>query len=278
MRGRRGIAVLVMVLLVLGACSGDDGSPATTPTSYTNEVDGISAAWPTGWHRAAGPLSAGRSGDIELLALATFRDPKVGECSPYPDGAMASMKEGDALLVLWTNPDPVHDLPPRPKDLMAAARPRPTGDPPVQASCFPPGVEARLASFVAHGRHYEAFVAARAPLGEHRRREIQEIWSQLKIRSIDTGLEEAELGRPYWHSLYTHCGIKGTRFDGRDWVADPELSDGQGNPPREWADAIPGGTITLIEEDVAVYTNRGGKHTAKFRPRTPKDEPAGICQ
>lgn len=274
----RAIAVLLVLLLTLGGCSGDHAPVVATPTSYLNEVDGVSATWPVGWHRALEELSGGKSGHIELLALTTFEDPKAGQCSPHPDAAMTAMKGGDAMLVLRTDAGPIHDQPPRPKDLMAGARRRPAGQPPVQPSCFPPGVDARLASFQEHGRHYEAFVAVRAPLSEHLRREIQQIWSQLKIRPIETGLENADLGRPYWHNLYTHCGIKGTKFDGREWVADPEISDGQGNMPREWADLeIGGGTITLTEQDAAVYEDRGGKHAATFRPRTAQDEPAGPC-
>lgn len=276
----RVLAPLVL-LVALAGCSNDAGEVSSaytgewtvaTPDTYASVVDGLSATWPAGWHRALKPLNPGNSGHIELLALTTFEDPRSGDCSPYPDAAMAAMTEGDAVFVLWTTLDPIHDQPPRPKDLMAAARRRPAGQPPVQAECFPTGAEARLASFREHGRHYEAFIAARTPVSDHRRREIQQIWSQLKLRPIEMGLEVAELGRPYWHLLNSHCGIGGTRFDGRDWIADPLLSDGQGNPPR-WKGAIPGGTITLTEENVAVYENRGGKHTARFRPRRPDEEP-----
>lgn len=282
MRARcRLIAVVLVMLAAPGGCSNGDGQATAAPTSYVNEVDGIAATWPVGWRQKLEPLDAGTSDHVQLLALTTFRDPvssRDAQCAPYPEVAMRTLKQGEALFVLWTTPAPVHDRPPRPNDLLASARPRPAGDPPVQAFCFPSGVDARLASFRAHGTHYEAFIAAREPLSGQLRREIQQIWEQLKIRPIELGLKEAELGRPYWHNLYTHCGIRGTTFDGRDWIADPELSDGQGNPPREWADARGGGTITLVEEDVAIFEGRSGKHTARFRPRTPADAPMGTCQ
>lgn len=289
--GPRKIALGVVALLAFAGCSdaeqlesaGDGGTTTTTPNTYNNEVDGVSAAWPEGWHRSEEPLGGTRASGLELLALATFDGARAGQCSPHPDAAMTAMEEDDALFVLRTTESyqdvSMKERPPRPTELMAAAQPHPdaarAGQPAVEGSCFPPGVDAWLLSFQEHGRHYEAFVAARAPLSDQRRRELQEIWSGLQIRPIETGLEEAKVGRPYWHLLYTHCGIKGTKFDGRDWVADPELSDGQGNPPPGWD---PYGTITLTEENVAVFETRDGENTAKFRPRTPADGDALICQ
>lgn len=284
----------LVALIALAGCSREGvtpvpdgrGSTSTIPQTYNNEVDGVSAAWPEGWHRAEEPLGGGRSSGVELLALATFEDAVAGQCSPHPDAAMAAMEADDALLLLRTTETyediSMQERPSRPTDLMAAAEPHPDavseGEPPVEGSCFPSGVEAWRVLFQEHGRHYEALVAARAPLGEQRRSELQQIWSHLELRPIDMGADAAKPGRPYWHLLNIHCGIKGTTFAGREWVAEPALSDGQGNPPREWAASTPYGTITLMEEDVAVFETRDGKLSAKFRPRTAGDGPAPMCQ
>ncbi len=287
---------LVALLALAGCSNGDErvtaandrGSTTTTPNTYNNEVDGVSIAWPEGWHRAEEPLGGpGRTPHVELFALATFEGATAGQCAPDPDAAMAALEEDDALFVLRTSEDygepGVQGRPARPADLMAAAERHPdsvneSGEPAVEGSCFPEGVEAWRVLFQEHGRPYEAFVAARAPLGDQRRSELQQIWSKLELRPIETGLEDAAIGHPYWHILYTHCGIKGTRFDGREWVADPQLSDGQGNPPRGWGNPDEHGTILLKDEDTAVFESRYSDRSATFRPRTPEDGPAPMCQ
>lgn len=101
----------------------------------------------------------------------------------------------------------------------------------------------------------------------------------MHLTPIDDGRGGAEIGRPYWHSLYTHCGIRSTTFDGREWVTDPELraTPSEGNPPAGWGNPDEHGTIELSDEDTAVFTSRDGKRSATFRPRTPQDPPLPGC-
>lgn len=286
-----------MVLVLSGGCADSDDTdttqvgsedPAASSNSYSSEVDGISVSWPEGWHRVEAPLDGGRlTNSVELVALATFDDAAAGQCAPAPDAAMEAMEQDDVLFTLRTSDgpgDPAAGDPatPRPQSFMDAAEPHPDsvirpGEAPVEG-CFPEGVEAWRLIFQQHGRHYEAFVAGRSPVSDERRAEVEQIWSSLDLTPIATGQDDAEIGRPYWHSLYTHCGIKATTFDGRGWVADPEVSDGQGNPPRAWGNPNQPGTIVLEDEDTAVFTSRDGERSATFRPRASQDPPLQPCQ
>src|ERR687897_84680 len=81
----------------------------------------------------------------------------------------------------------------------------------------------------------------------------------------------------YWHMLFTHCGIVGTRFAGRNWVAEPVLDDGNGNPPTGWGNPFQPGVMTLTSQDHAEFKSRNGELEATFRPRTPADPPAQPC-
>lgn len=255
----------------------DRATPLDRPNEYSSEVDGISVSWPEGWHRAEEAL--GRpTNTVEVLALATFEGTTAGQCAPTPDAAIAAMEENDVVFTLRTSDGPGESYPPRPPELMPAAEPVPDSTAPGQSGgCYPEGVEAWQLTFQEHGRHFDAFVAARSPLSDDRRVELEEIWANLELAPIDTGRDSAEVGREYWHSLYTHCGINWLDFDGREWVADPELSDGRGNPPPEWGNPTQPGTIVLEDEDTAVFTSRDGELSAEFRPRTPQDPPRQIC-
>jgi hypothetical protein len=138
-------------------------------------------------------------------------------------------------------------------------------------------VEVWEVDFLAHGRRYTAFLAHSANMSEQRRRELRTVWSSLRLRPIPTPDEPAAVGQPYWHMLFTHCGIDGTEFAGRDWVAEPVLDDGNGNPPAGWGNPFQPGVMALTSADRAEFESRDGRLEATFRPRTPADPPAQPC-
>jgi hypothetical protein len=77
----------------------------------------------------------------------------------------------------------------------------------------------------------------------------------------------AVIGVAYPFDLYTHCGVRSARFDGRDWNADPPLLDEYGaNPPPGWGNPFDRGTMTLIGPNLAEFRSDAG-HVARFRPR-----------
>ena len=71
-----------------------------------------------------------------------------------------------------------------------------------------------------------------------------------------------DIGQVYPFALYVHCGVRDARFDGRLWMANPMLSDGSGNPPRDWTPGDSMGTITLVKDDLAVFDSRTGRRLA----------------
>jgi hypothetical protein len=71
-------------------------------------------------------------------------------------------------------------------------------------------------------------------------------------------------GARYHLDLRTHCGIRDEWFDGRLWVAKPQLSDGSDNPPRGWGNPWQRGTISLVTRTRAVF--RAGRLVAHFLP------------
>ncbi|MCH7706542.1 MAG: hypothetical protein IIB33_05795 [Chloroflexi bacterium] len=83
----------------------------------------------------------------------------------------------------------------------------------------------------------------------------------------------AEIGKGYSFGLYVHCGVRDAYFDGRRWMANPILTDGQGNPnpPDGWASDDGVGTMTLVEEDLAVFRARSGREV-EFVPWPPDVE------
>ncbi len=84
-----------------------------------------------------------------------------------------------------------------------------------------------------------------------------------------------EIGKEYPFSLYVHCGIRDARFDGRLWMADPMLSDGNGNPPRNWTPGDSKGVMELAGKDLARFTSRTG-WVIEFIP-WPSDTPWRPC-
>ena len=85
------------------------------------------------------------------------------------------------------------------------------------------------------------------------------------------------IGMPYAYTLYTHCGVRRAYLDGRRWIADPLLSDGNLNPPPGWANPFDTGTIVLVRDGLARYSNDAGL-VAEFRPlRDGKEYPWGPC-
>ena len=80
-----------------------------------------------------------------------------------------------------------------------------------------------------------------------------------------------ELGKAYSFTIYTHCGVRRAYFDGRDWIIEPELSDGNGNPPPGWRSPVDTGTMALVAENLARYTSASGA-VAEFRPLAEGEE------
>lgn len=75
----------------------------------------------------------------------------------------------------------------------------------------------------------------------------------------------AEIGRSYPFTLYVHCGVRDAKFDGRWWMGNPILDDGNMNPPAGWTGDDSVGEMTLVEEDLAVFTAKSGR-TIEFIP------------
>lgn len=75
--------------------------------------------------------------------------------------------------------------------------------------------------------------------------------------------------------IYTHCGIRWAQFDGKSWVADPPLGDGNGNPPPGWGNPFQDGVVT-VDGDHATFVGSGGQR-ATFRLATATDSPPPIC-
>ncbi len=68
----------------------------------------------------------------------------------------------------------------------------------------------------------------------------------------------AEIGKEYPYELFNTCPL----FDGRFWMADPPLRDGNGNslPDREnWETPTIKGVMALVQEDRAVFTASSGE-------------------
>lgn len=83
----------------------------------------------------------------------------------------------------------------------------------------------------------------------------------------------AEIGKPYQFFLMVHCGVREAKFDGRWWVASPTVGI---NPPEEWDPGDETGTMTLVTEDLAVFTTRSERHAYEFIPWPSDDQPFGC--
>jgi len=71
-----------------------------------------------------------------------------------------------------------------------------------------------------------------------------------------------EIGKSYPFFLNTHCGIRQAYFKGQWWIADPIIGI---SPPDDWAPDDPKGTMTLVEENLAMFTTKSGR-SYKFIP------------
>ncbi|WP_327306144.1 hypothetical protein OG730_23825 [Streptomyces sp. NBC_01298] len=81
------------------------------------------------------------------------------------------------------------------------------------------------------------------------------------------------LGVPYPHTLYVHCGIRFTKFDGRWWRADPEVPD-EALDAAVWDDPYTAGTMMLVSAVEARFVRHDSEVTVTFRP-TEEDRP--LC-
>jgi hypothetical protein len=283
---------LVLVLVIAAAACGGGGEESragrdTQWQTYTSDIDRVVVSYPATWRRAEAPLAAALVGhQVEVLGLATGELPEAERgCSPYPWAAMRALRAGDLALTLhvWEKIGADDEwaeygrerLGSKPDDLLGQQPVRP-GELP--GGCAVDGVELRQVDFLAYGRRYTVFLAHRANLSEEQREELRTVWSSLTLRPIPTADESAAIGERYWHMLFTHCGIVGTRFAGRDWVAEPVLDDGSGSPPTGWGGPWQPGVMTLTSQDHAEFESRDGKLQAAFRPRTPADLPAQPCE
>lgn len=61
------------------------------------------------------------------------------------------------------------------------------------------------------------------------------------------------------YRLYTHCGIHRIDNQGRTYLADPALDDGNANPPPGWGNPVDEGTLTLTP-GFADFTDARGNH------------------
>ena len=77
-------------------------------------------------------------------------------------------------------------------------------------------------------------------------------------------------------SLYTHCGISEARVGTTYYLASPELSDGQGNPPRGWGNPFQQGTMTVLGDGTARFSDTLG-HMVIFRARVGATGFLRIC-
>jgi hypothetical protein len=72
-----------------------------------------------------------------------------------------------------------------------------------------------------------------------------------------------EVGVTVPFDLYTHCGVLGADLGGTWFAADAPLVD-SGNPPPGWDNPYQSGTVTLLTEDTAVFTDDAG-HELQLR-------------
>ena len=71
------------------------------------------------------------------------------------------------------------------------------------------------------------------------------------------------------YELFGSCAL----FDGRFWIANPPLHDGNGNLLPEWENKLQPtkGVMVLMREDLAVFTAKSGQ-MAEFVPWPPEVE------
>ena len=96
------------------------------------------------------------------------------------------------------------------------------------------------------------------------------------VAPAPAALAQAEIGQPYRHVLHTHCGIHETRFAGAWWDAQPELDDGNGNPPAGWQNPTQPGTMELMRRRTALFRDDAG-HEVRFQLREGATGPRRLC-
>ena len=272
------LAAAAFVALVSACGTAGPAAPGERPlVTYASARDGIEVSFPSSWHRSEAPLAPQGTPTVEVLALSTAELHPTGGCAPYPTAALAQLGDGDLLFVLsvstFAMPNEEGPVEPRPPDL-----PDPEPDPPdaSRTGCVVDGIRDRQITFWENGQQYTALLATRGALSNELRSEFEEVWDSLVLSPIGETAGGAAPDVEYWHVLYTHCGIRGTRFDGRDWVAEPPADDGSGNPPARWGNPTQPGHIVL-RGGAATFTSRDGTLTATFRERTAGDEPEPPC-
>ncbi|GLZ40450.1 hypothetical protein Acsp05_40740 [Actinokineospora sp. NBRC 105648] len=90
-----------------------------------------------------------------------------------------------------------------------------------------------------------------------------------------------ELGEPF--RLYTHCGIRYTRYADRDWVADEPADDPTRAPGPDGGtryDGYVSGRMARVDDHTLRFTvdpgtTTGGPSVVTFRPTT---DPIPLCE
>jgi len=95
-------SLLVVVVTPCGSGEESMGGRDGQWETFTSDIDGLAAGYPTMWHRAEAPPAAAPVGDqVEVLGLATGELPEAEQgCSPYPWAAMRALGAGDLVLTL----------------------------------------------------------------------------------------------------------------------------------------------------------------------------------
>lgn len=76
------------------------------------------------------------------------------------------------------------------------------------------------------------------------------------------------------YQLYTHCGIRTLKFDGRWYyrVGGP-LDDGSGNPPPGWGNPYQAGLLAKSPDGVVFTDNAGHQETFETRAQSTPPPP-----
>ena len=73
---------------------------------------------------------------------------------------------------------------------------------------------------------------------------------------------KAEIGKEYPYELLTNCAL----FDGRFWIADPPLHDGNGNLLPDWENPTTKGAMVLVREGGPGRVHRQERPDRRVRP------------
>jgi hypothetical protein len=79
------------------------------------------------------------------------------------------------------------------------------------------------------------------------------------------------------HTLYTHCGVVSTTFDGVLWLADPPLRDESGNPPAGWDENETPGLFVPLTQNKAVFKADSGVEATFKRATAGAADPGRNC-